>query len=227
MTTGGPQEQALRLNALCRKNSPQSVFFLSGTFGLEGWFVADFGDNFQYKQDPPNNKDVKTIAFPSLRTVFDQPWAAMKSRHFAVSTTYVKSRILRTFIDKYGRCPAPADAAATSTATSSSSAGSSHSGGGSSSSSSDDGALLAALAADMLAANGLADDAAFATSLALADLPRVAAADTIMVCSVLGSFLAQEVIKAVSLSGEPGFNVFVCSGFDCSVVVTPIAPKAP
>ena len=200
----GLQEQALRLNALCRLNTPHSVFFLSGTFGLEGWFIADFGDNFQYTNDPPNNKVVKKVAFPSLQTVFDQKWLDMKSKHFAVSTTYVKSRILRIFVDKYRRYPAVSSSA----------------GGGVD----DDGGLLAALAAEVLAANGLADDAAFAASLALADLPRVATAETVMVCSALGSFLAQEVIKAVSLSGEPGFNVFVCSGFDCSVIAMPIAP---
>jgi hypothetical protein len=43
-----------------------------------------------------------------------------------------------------------------------------------------------------------------------------------MVCSVLGSYLAQEVIKGVSLSGAPGFNVWVMDGEDYSVKAFPV-----
>lgn len=181
------------MNNVCRTNSPQSVFFLSGTLGLEAWFVADFGDDFKYKCDPPNNKDVKCIAFPSLQSVFDRKWISMKSRFFDVSTTYVKSRILRTFIDQHGRCPGDGDLTA-----------------------------ILALASELLKANGVDVDASFLDSLQLQTLPRIALAENVMVCSVLGSFLAQEVVKGVSLSGEPGRNVFVCSGHDCSVKAIPM-----
>ncbi len=40
--------------------------------------------------------------------------------------------------------------------------------------------------------------------------------------SILGSFLSQEVIKAVSLQGTPGVNVFVYNGKDNSVKCIPI-----
>ena len=193
------QTQALRLNSLCRSSSPsqsQSVFFLSGTFGLEGWFVADFGVDFKYKNDPPNNKEIKSKSFPSLRAVFDQPWNSVKSRMFNISPTYVKSRILRTFIDKYNRYPT------TTTA--------------------DDLVLLKAITSELLVANGMAGDEGFLASLNLDTLPLIATAENVMVCYTLGSFLAQEVIKGVSLSGEPGFNVCVCNGDDCSVKAIPM-----
>jgi hypothetical protein len=43
-----------------------------------------------------------------------------------------------------------------------------------------------------------------------------------MICSILGSFLAQEVVKAVSLTGVPGFNITVFSGDDTIVKAFPI-----
>ena len=198
------QTQALRLNSLCRSSSPlqsqsQSVFFLSGTFGLEAWFVADFGVDFKYKNDPPNNKEIKSKSFPSLRAVFDQPWNSVKSRMFNISPTYVKSRILRTFIDKYGRHPT------------------------NNNTTTDDLVLLKAITSELLVANGMAGDEGFLASLNLDTLSLIATAENVMVCSTLGSFLAQEVIKGVSLSGEPGFNVFVCNGDDCSVKAIPMA----
>jgi len=45
----------------------------------------------------------------------------------------------------------------------------------------------------------------------------------VLTCSVLGSFLAQEVVKAVSRTGEPGFNVFVFNANLCEVKAIPIA----
>lgn len=40
--------------------------------------------------------------------------------------------------------------------------------------------------------------------------------------SVLGSVLTQEIIKAISLTGIPGFNVFVFEGANYSVKAIPI-----
>ena len=158
--------------------------------------MADFGVDFKYKNDPPNNKEIKSKSFPSLRAVFDQPWNSVKSRMFNISPTYVKSRILRTFIDKYNRYPTTTPA--------------------------DDLVLLKAITSELLVANGMAGDEGFLASLNLDTLPLIATAENVMVCSTLGSFLAQEVIKGVSLSGEPGFNVCVCNGDDCSVNAIPM-----
>lgn len=44
----------------------------------------------------------------------------------------------------------------------------------------------------------------------------------ILACSILGSFLSQEVIKAISRVGAPGFNVFVYDGSDVNVKAIPI-----
>jgi hypothetical protein len=169
---------------------------MSGTFGLEGWFISDFGDGFQYKNDPPNNKDVMSVTFPALESVLRRPWSAMKTRFHAVSSTFVKSRILRAFVDKHGRYPMAKDDSTDTT-------------------------VLNDMASSLLAENGV-QTADLSSPLDIEALPRIAAAVNVMTCSVLGSYLAQEVIKAVSLSGAPGENVFVFDGNDCSVKVTPI-----
>lgn len=44
----------------------------------------------------------------------------------------------------------------------------------------------------------------------------------VMVCSVLGSFLSQEVIKAVSHTGKPAFNVFLFSSKTFAAKTIPI-----
>lgn len=53
-------------------------------------------------------------------------------------------------------------------------------------------------------------------------LCATAEATSVMACSVLGSFLSQEVIKAVSLTGMPAYNVFVFSGDDFVAKAVPI-----
>jgi hypothetical protein len=48
----------------------------------------------------------------------------------------------------------------------------------------------------------------YTDATALQSLFTIRQCQSVLVCSILGSYLAQEVIKAVSLSGEPGFNIF-------------------
>ena len=53
-------------------------------------------------------------------------------------------------------------------------------------------------------------------------LALVARSTSVAACSVLGSFLAQEVLKAVSLSGDPAFNVVVFSEAEFVVKAFPV-----
>ena len=184
--------EAIRINNICRRNTPQSILFISGTFGLEGWFISDFGVDFQYKKDAPNHKITKTITFPSLEQVFQQTWNKMISRHFALSSTYIKSRILRSFLTQENRYPSQVD---------------------------EDRMIINKIAVKMLKDNLV--DNSFLCKLDLDRFPSICNATNVITCSTLGSFLAQEVIKAVSLSGEPGFNIFEFNGYDCSVRAFP------
>lgn len=82
-----------------------------------------------------------------------------------------------------------------------------------------------AVAAQLLAAHGLGPDAAAALldEAELRQLCVVARAVPVFTASVLGSYLAQEVLKAVSRAGMPGVNVFVFSAEDCAVKAFPVA----
>ena len=159
---------------------------------MEGWFISDFGSDFKYKNDPPNDKITKTITFPSVEQIFKKSWDSMVSRHFPLSKTYVKSRILRAFSDQENRCLMPTE---------------------------EDRNILKLIAIKMLKNNNI--DESFLSLLDLHNLPTICNAINVITCSTLGSFLAQEVIKAVSLSGEPGFNIFEFNGYDCSVRAFP------
>jgi hypothetical protein len=53
-------------------------------------------------------------------------------------------------------------------------------------------------------------------------LCQVAGTASVLACSVLGSYLSQEVVKAVSHTGEPAFNVFVFSGEDLEAKAFPV-----
>lgn len=167
-----------------------------GTFSLEGWFISDFGTDFKYKKDPPNDKAINTISFPSLKTIFEQPWIDQKSRYFSVSTTYIKSRIVRLFISQEGRYPNIENTEK-------------------------DIEKLNTLTKKMLDNNKLEES--FINELEVEKIPYLCNNMNVLTSSVLGSFLAQEVVVGVSLAGTPGFNVFIFDGLDCSVKCFPIA----
>jgi len=86
--------QARRINHLCRSNNPASVFFWSEVWGGEACFISDFGESFEYKKDPPHEKEMATISFPSLDHVLSRRFVDLSSRHFPLSKTYVKFRLL-------------------------------------------------------------------------------------------------------------------------------------
>ena len=73
------EDEAIRINNIARKYS--MPFFWSGAFGFEGYFMCDFGINFQYKRWP-NDKDNNFITFPSLSSVLSTKWNLMQKKHF-------------------------------------------------------------------------------------------------------------------------------------------------
>ena len=56
----------------------------------------------------------------------------------------------------------------------------------------------------------------------LHSLSRVAGTSSVLAASVLGSYLSQEVVKAVSLTGEPALNVSVFSASDYEAKAFPV-----
>ena len=70
------------------------MFFWSEVWGGEACFISDFGESFEYKKDPPHEKEMATISFPSLDHVLSRRFVDLSSRHFPLSKTYVKFRLL-------------------------------------------------------------------------------------------------------------------------------------
>ncbi len=88
---------AIKINQLCRVSKNETGFFLSGSFGEEGWFLSDLGDNFRYKEDPPNNQEFKNKAFQSLQDIYSSNLSQFNTRLNPLSKTFVKSRIISLF----------------------------------------------------------------------------------------------------------------------------------
>lgn len=84
---------------------------------------------------------------------------------------------------------------------------------------------LAALQDTMLAiqaANNYPTTSPVLSQSDLLSLSSVAGTCSVLAASVLGSYLSQEVVKAVSLAGEPAFNVFVFSAADFEAKAFPV-----
>eukprot|EP01040_Poterioochromonas_malhamensis_P006331 gene6331-6818_t len=230
---GNDEVQALRINHLCRKNSlnKKIIFFWNDTAGENSIFFSDFGEKFEYKEDPKtgsnsntassssstsegnsdsNNKPaavIKQISFPSLGTILNKKWNTIISRFFPLSKIFVQFRLLHSYRSRFGRNPTK-----------------------------DDLLSVKAVYNDLLTANNLNDpifegQTAYQEGLLKNDEDFFAICQSlhphitygiITTISVLGSVLTQEIIKAISLTGIPGFNVFVFEGANYSVKAIPI-----
>jgi len=147
----------------------------------------------------PASSSLKAVNFPSVETVLKTKWVSNVSRHFPLNATYVKACVLNAFHKKEGRFP----------------------------DGSGDAAAVSQLAADLLGENEVTD-AAFVASLqsSVSHLCACAGAVLPIMAAVVGGFLAQEVLKAVSLVGEPMQNVFVFDGANNVAKAFPVAmPK--
>lgn len=74
----------------------------------------------------------------------------------------------------------------------------------------------------MQQANGYPSEPSVLSAAELLSLSSVAGASSVLAASVLGSYLSQEVVKAVSLTGEPALNVFVFSASDYEAKAFPV-----
>lgn len=221
--------QALRINEICRSNhklmnssqqqQQRIIFFWSDVFGDEGIFYSDFGQQFQYKEDKQpgstnnnnttnatttteqNNttnvglQDVKTMDFISLLSILSKKWNEIPSKHFPLSKTFIKHRILTYFRNSYQRDPIF--------------------------DSIDDVKILQQIlltkqvendinTIDIVGNTNQNEDLNLFLSLdELKQLCNTCGSVSILACSILGSFLSQEIVKAVSSTGIPAYNVFI------------------
>ena len=108
----------------------------------------------------------------------------MIQKLYPLNITFVKSRIIIDFIKTYGKIPKQNDVDSINN-----------------------------IAIKLLHENNIQNEN-FVVSLDLQKLCTNCYGAPIMICSVLGSFLGQQVIKAVSKSGNPGNQINVFSGND-------------
>jgi hypothetical protein len=91
------KSQALRVNALCHQESHDIQFLLSDCYGAEGWFILDFGKQFTFQHDPPRHHVIESFSYPSLQEIWNTKWATLERKHFPISFTYLRSRIISEF----------------------------------------------------------------------------------------------------------------------------------
>ena len=209
---GHTQEQALRVDRLCRASSasssapssapssassppPHAVFFLSDVFGDEATFFADFGTGFQYALDKktapagdkPPTAEQQQRDFKAASAIHTMSSPALEAA-LAAPWHSLASRhfpLNKTFL-KARLIATFRNAAGCSPLQRPPDAWLTH--------------CSALLAAQLV-------DASFFTAEELLATRAVSDAVPVTTCSTLGSFLAQEVIKAVSRSGEPACYV--------------------
>ncbi len=71
-------------------------------------------------------------------------------------------------------------------------------------------------------ANNYPTDSVVLSPSDVQSLVQMAGTCSVLAASVLGSYLSQEVVKAVSMAGEPACNVFVFSASDFEAKAFPV-----
>jgi molybdopterin/thiamine biosynthesis adenylyltransferase len=243
---------AIRINEACRKegtNNGGIPFFWSSVGGTEGLFVSDFGANFEFTKtmtattnkaaaaaavatdltadstsssssssssrkrkstevdkeeeataetETPPAKVQVPVPFPSFAAVINKPWAEIKARKMPEPVSFARCVLMAKLSETGAASGNAAEDLISSELT-------------------QNGVVPTFLSKSTETAGGGGDDAR-----SLQMLPRYPSVST---CSILGSYLAQEVIKGISRSAAPNFNASVCQGDGTGICVYPINEK--
>jgi len=207
------KEELLHVSRLC--DSAKVQYFVSGGAFLDAWFISCLGSDYQFKNDPPNNKELRTFQFPTLTEITeDIPGSSLVTKlHPVVSPVYLKARVLLAFCDE-------AFVSRTGTAVTAEAVR----------------AELMTFLESFIASEGLPKDCFTPDDVdelcAVAKLRNKSLSNgrylsnPIVVHSIVGSFLSQEVIKVLSLVGEPMFNIFAFSSLKFEGKVFPAKKPA-
>jgi hypothetical protein len=141
------------------------------------------------------------------------PWSKQQKRYLPLAPAFVKSAILAKWSNGLLKWASgsSSDPAADTEANEANNSSSTSTGRRS---------FLHKAAQEALVANGLPTE--FLSEQDLDDLLAQRNAPTATVCSIMGSFLAQEIVKGVSSVGEPGYNTHVFLKGECSVSLYPM-----
>lgn len=200
------KEELLHATRLC--DETRVPYFVSGGALLDAWYISCLGTNYEFRNDPPNNKELRTLKFPKFEEIVggvnggtpaaEIPCSALVTKlHPTISPVFLKARVLLdycsgTFSSRLGLSKDVVQAE------------------------------LQEYCEKFAATEGF-QSAAFTVSM-VEEMCSVAVlrnrelgggrflSNPVVVHSIIGSFLSQEVIKVISLVGEPMFNIFVFSG---------------
>ena len=220
MLSGGTEEQIIRIDIMIRNQTSEAkkACFWSDSFGDEGIFYSDFGNEFQYLPDPPtgNNEnnnnnnsnntivpktnELKTVQFPSFQQLLSIPLKEIPTSKFApLSRILIHSRLIhsyRAYLQRLSETEKPITL---------SSYFNSH-------------YLPNILQLTLLELcqriPDAKDEIIWERDLQILSIIQ---SGSVLVNSILGSFLSQEVIKFLTRTGKPGNNIFFYDGQTFSV----------
>eukprot|EP01039_Chlorochromonas_danica_P006349 gene6349-7001_t len=210
---GDREDRALRLDRLVRRHeatttttTTTTAFFWAQAQGEEALFFADLGDRFEFSPDPsPSSvnasssapkRQQQSIHSPSLEELLAVRWADLRGgRRGALSKAFLSNRLLSMLRIRLGRALRVEDAPA-----------------------------LLALLKEEAQQQGLSQEEVEQIVGPALHLLHRAQAQSLVACSVLGSFLSQEVIKAVTHVGQPAGSILVFSAEEVVVRALPL-PK--
>ena len=192
------KEELLYFTQLCDEN--HIYYMLSGGYYLHGWFTLCLGADYAYCLDAASDKTktVKHAQYATYTDILSVQYNQLLNRfNSTVSKTYIRSVLLLEYQSVIGKSSADADAG---------------------------GKLMQCDAIETyvrehLSSQGLQSD--YFTPQDIQDVHRylelrvvqgVDVTNIIMVSSILGSCMSNEVIKILSKAGEPINDVFIYDG---------------
>lgn len=159
-------------------------FILSNCYGCEGFFALDFGSSFTFHHDPPRQSQIDTYYYPSLEEIFQTKWSTLERKHSPISKTYLYSRIISSYYTQNGKLPLRTNLDEVQT-----------------------------FCSNLLIQNNLPENYLTIDEIRQ-NICLLSWSQFIALCSVVGGFLSQEVMKAISNTGVPMMNIFVFSLLD-------------
>jgi hypothetical protein len=220
------QQAAVKINTLCRVKEPSIKFFWSDSFGDEAIFFSDFGPIFQFRKDQPANNNAANNGSSSSGTLhfaFLSAINILNLRNFTnvapISVESLKFPSLQETLQKPWKSIPSRHVELSPIYIRFSTLIRFRQLHGRNPTQHDE-AEFGRILIELLTKNEV--DLISALAPSIPTLLAVVDNGLVLNSSILGSFLSQEVIKAVSLQGTPGVNVFVYNGKDNSVKCIPI-----
>jgi ubiquitin-like 1-activating enzyme E1 A len=213
LVSDASDKDALRLNDICRASSPQIPLFFSGAFCSEAWFVSDLGDKFEYKADPVQNMGDTKRSENERTQQLKRKQEEIKAKSFPPLDCVLKANLNSTSGRFFPLSKTFVVSRLLSEFTLQHGRYPLH----------NDFGEMSSFTSKFLASNNI--DSEFLGPDDILSVCTSSRTPLGIVGTVVGGFLAQEIIKAVSRVGDPLLNVFVFSADSNIAKAFPVVPK--